>query len=452
MALAKRQMHLGVFWLGTGNHSAGWRYEGAATSNASWPSVAAGAQTAERGKFDLFFISDSLVMDPGDHPSFVSRFEPTTLIGALSAVTGRVGLGATVSTSFSEPYNVARTFATLHHISGGRVAWNVVTSSHNTAALNFGKEELAEHDLRYEIANEFVDAVKGLWDTWDENAIVADKATGIFLDKSKVRPLNHKGRFYSVKGPLNIQRSPHGHPLIVQAGGSPSGQDLSARTADLVFSVVNGDRLSAKAAYDGLKARVAKCGRAPGAVSILPGVMPIIGETNEQAKAQLDRLQSWLTPTNALSLVSQRIGHDISGYPLDGPIPDLPPTTNRGQAFSNALLELARREKMSLRDLYNITAAARGHWVICGTPRRIADIFEEWFSGGMADGFIIMPAYFPGAFDDFVNLVVPELQRRGLFRKDYVGATLRDHLDLGPPPSRSNLDDRVLAKSTIQSG
>jgi FMN-dependent oxidoreductase (nitrilotriacetate monooxygenase family) len=357
-----------------------------------------------------------------------------------------------VSTSFSEPFNVARAFATLHHISGGRVAWNVVTSSHNAAALNFGKAELAEHDLRYEIANEFVDVVKGLWDSWDEDAIVADKATGVFLDKSKVHPLNHKGRFYAVKGPLNIQRSAHGHPLIVQAGGSPSGQDLSARTADLVFSVVNGDKLSAKAAYDRLKARVVNCGRAPEAVSILPGVMPIIGATNEQAKEQLDRLQSWLTPTNALSLVSQRIGHDISGYPLDGPIPDLPPTTNRGQAFSNALLELARREKMSLRDLYNITAAARGHWVICGTPRRIADIFEEWFSGGLADGFIIMPAYFPGAFDDFVNLVVPELQRRGLFREDYAGATLRDHLGLGPPLTGSNLDSRVPTKSTICSG
>lgn len=391
---------------------------------------------AERGKFDLFFISDSLVMDPGDHPSFVSRFEPTTLIGALSTVTRCIGLGATVSTSFSEPYSVARTFATLHHISGGRAAWNIVTSSHNAAALNFGRDRLYEHDLRYEIANEFVDVVKGLWDTWEPSAIVADKATGVFLDKSKVHPLDHKGRFYSVKGPLNIERSPHGHPLIIQAGGSPPGQELSARTADLVFSVVNGDQASAKAAYDSLKQHVVRHGRAPVAVPILPGVMPIIGETDEQAKDQLDRLQCWLTPTNALSLVSQRIGHDISGYPLDGPVPDLPPTTNRGQAFSKALLEMARRDKMTLRDLYNMTAAARGHWVIYGTPRRIADIFEEWFTGGMADGFIIMPAYFPGAFDDFIKLVVPELQRRGLFRKDYSGPTLRDHLDLGPPPTK----------------
>lgn len=194
-----------------------------------------------------------------------------------------------------------------------------------------------------------------------------------------------------------------------------------------MFSV---DQPSAKVAYDSLKQRTIKHGRAPHDVAILPGVMPIIGKTDQQAKDQLDRLQSWLTPTNALSLVSQRIGYDIAGYPLDGPIPDFPERTERGQAFSKTLLEMARREKMTLRDLYNLTAAARGHWVIYGTPRRIADIFEEWFTAELADGFIIMPAYFPGAFDDFVDLVVPELQHRGLFRKDYSGSTLRDHLGL----------------------
>jgi N-acetyl-S-(2-succino)cysteine monooxygenase len=248
-----------------------------------------------------------------------------------------------------------------------------------------------------------------------------------------VRPLDHKGRFFSVKGPLNIERSRYSDPLIIQAGGSAPGQELSARTADLVFSVVNGDAESAKAAYDSLKARVVKHGRAPDAVSILPGVMPIIGESNEQAKEQLDRLQGWLTPTNALALVSNRIGHDISRYPLDGPVPEFPAATNRGQSFSVALLDMARREKMTLRDLYNVTAAARGHWVVCGTPARIADTLEEWFTRGLSDGFVVMPAYFPGAFDDFVNLVVPELQRRGLYRRDYSGSTLRDHLGLEAP-------------------
>jgi N-acetyl-S-(2-succino)cysteine monooxygenase len=271
--------------------------------------------------------------------------------------------------------------------------------------------------------------VRGLWDSWDDDAIVADRATGVYLDKSKVRPLDHKGRFYCVKGPLNIARSPQGHPVIIQAGGSAPGQELSARSADLVFSVVNGDKASAKAAYDSLKARVVKHGRDPDALPILPGVMPIIAETDAQAKDELARLQSWLTPTNALALVSQRIGHDISGYPLDGPVPDFP-KTERGQAFSQVLLDMARREKMTLRDLYNITAAARGHWVVYGTPKKIADIFEEWFAGGMADGFVIMPAYFPGAFDAFVDGVVPELQRRRLYRKDYTGTTLRSHLGL----------------------
>jgi FMN-dependent oxidoreductase (nitrilotriacetate monooxygenase family) len=443
MSAAKRQMHLGVFVLGTGNHSAGWRTQGAATSNCSWPVLQSIARIAERGRFDLFFISDGLAMDTGDHPSFVSRFEPTTLIGALSAVTRHIGLGATVSTSFGEPFHVARAFASLDHLSGGRAAWNVVTSTHSAAALNFSKERLHEHDLRYEIATEFVDVVRGLWDTWDEGAVVADKATGTFIDASKVRPLNHKGRFFSVKGPLNIQRCPQGHPVIIQAGGSPPGQELSARSADLVFSVVNGDPAAAKSAYDGLKQRVGKHGRAPEAVAILPGVMPIIGETEAQAKEQLDLLQSWLTSTNALTLVSQRLGHDISGYPLDGPVPEFP-QTDRGQAFSKALFDMARREHMTLRDLYNVTAAARGHWVIYGTPQRIADIFESWFAGDMADGFVIMPAFFPGAFDDFVDKVVPELQRRGLFRQEYAGSTLRDHLGLARP---SRVSDRKTARA-----
>ena len=436
MSLPQRQMHLGVFVLGTGNHSAGWRIDGAFASSCSVPVMQSIASIAERGKFDLFFISDSAVMDPGDHPSFLNRFEPMTLLAALGMVTRHIGLGATVSTSFNEPFNVARAFASLDHLSGGRAAWNVVTSSNKAAALNFSKE-LYEHDLRYEIATEFVDVVRGLWDCWDDGAIVPDRATGTFLDKSKVRPLEHKGRFFNVKGPLNMERCPQGQPVIIQAGGSPPGQELSARSADLVFSVVNGEPASAKAAYDSLKARVIKHGRRPEHVPILPGVMPIIGETDAQAKEQLDRLQSWLTPTNALTLVSQRLGYDIAGYPLDGPIPDFAQKTDRGQAFSNTLLEMARREKMTLRDLYNITAAARGHWVIYGTPKRIADIFEEWFAAERADGFVVMPAYFPGAFDDFVNLVVPELQRRGLYRKEYSGPTLRDHLGLTRPPARA---------------
>ncbi len=442
MSAAKRQMHLGVFVLGTGNHSAGWRYEGAATSNNDLSVTQEIGRIAERGKFDLLFISDGLVMDAGDHPSFLCRFEPTTLISVLSASTKHIGLGATVSTSFGEPYHVARAFASIDHISGGRAAWNVVTSSQPRAALNFSRERHMEHELRYEVANEFVDVVRGLWDCWDDDAIVADKTSGRYIDPGKVRPLDHKGRFFQVKGPVNIARCPQGHPVIIQAGGSPSGLDLAARTADVVFSVVQ-ELASAQAAYADLKGRLAKYGRNPDQLAVLPGVMPIIGETDSEAKDRLGLLQSWLTPTNALTLVSGRIGYDVSGYPLDAPVPPPPPGENGSQTFHKVLYETARRQNMTLRDLYNLTAAARGHWVLCGTPGRIADTLEEWFVEGAADGFNILPPYFPGAFADFVDLVVPELQRRGLFRRAYRGRTLRDHLGLARVPAPARSDEAV---------
>src|SRR5277367_6677495 len=280
MRAAIRQMHLGVFVLGTGNHSAGWRYNGAAKSNLDLSVTQEIARIAERGKFDLLFISDSMVMDPSDHPSFMCRFEPTTLITALSACTTHIGLGATVSTSFSEPFNVARVFGSIDHLSGGRAAWNVVTSSNAKAALNFSRDEHYEHELRYARAQEFVDVVKGLWDCWEEDAVVADKSTGLYIDAEKVRPLNHKGRFFQVKGPLNQARPPQGHPVIIQAGGSPSGLELAARTADVVFSVVQ-ELGPAKTAYADLKGRLAKYGRAPDQLAILPGMMPVIGKTDD---------------------------------------------------------------------------------------------------------------------------------------------------------------------------
>jgi N-acetyl-S-(2-succino)cysteine monooxygenase len=433
MSTAKRQMHMGVFVLGTGNHQAGWRYEGAATSHIELPVMQEIARIAERGKFDLLFISDSMVMDPTDHPSFLCRFEPTTLITALAMTTTHVGLGATVSTSFSEPFNVARLFGSIDHLSGGRAAWNVVTTSNIKVAQNFGLNEHVEHELRYARAQEFVDVVTGLWDCWEDGAIVADKATGRFIDSEKVRPLNHKGRFFTVRGPLNQARPPQGHPVIIQAGGSPSGLELAARTADVVFSVVQ-ELAPAKAAYVDLKGRMARYGRAPEAIAVLPGVMPIIGASEAEAREKLAKLQSWITPTNAVTLVASRIGYDVSGHDLDGPVPP-PPPFQGSRTFTSVLYEMARRENMTLRDLYNLTAAARGHWVLCGTPQTIADTLEEWFVEKAADGFNILPAYFPGAFADFVDQVIPELQRRELFRRDYEGRTLREHFGLAPVPS-----------------
>jgi N-acetyl-S-(2-succino)cysteine monooxygenase len=428
MTTAKRQMHLGVFVLGTGNHSAGWRYDGAFTTHMELPVMQEIARIAERGKFDLLFISDSMVMEATDHPSFLCRFEPTTLISVLSQCTTHIGLGATVSTSFSEPYNVARIFGSIDHLSGGRAAWNVVTTSNPKAALNYNRDEHIEHELRYERANEFVDVVRGLWDCWEDGAIVADKATGRFIDADKVRPLDHRGKFFQVKGPINQARSPQGHPVIIEAGGSPSGLELAARTADVVFSVVQ-ELEPARAAYADLKGRMAKYGRAPDELAVLPGVMCIVGKSEAAAREQLAKLQSWITPSNALTLVASRIGYDVSGHDLDAPVPP-PPESEGGRTFHRVLYEMARREKMTLRDLYNLTAAARGHWVICGTPTGIADTLEEWFTTGAADGYNILPAHFPGAFADFVDHIVPELQRRGLFRRDYEGKTLRDHLGL----------------------
>jgi FMN-dependent oxidoreductase (nitrilotriacetate monooxygenase family) len=433
MSAAKRQMHMGVFVLGTGNHQAGWRYEGAFTSHMELPVMREIARIAERGKFDLLFISDSMVMDPTDHPSFLCRFEPTSLITALSQTTTHIGLGATVSTSFSEPFNVARLFGSIDHLSGGRAAWNVVTSSNVKAALNFNLDKHIEHEQRYARAEEFVDVVRGLWDCWDADAVVADKATGQFVDAGKVRQLNHSGRFFKVKGPLNQARCPQGHPVIIQAGGSPTGLELAARTADVVFSVVQ-ELEPAKKAYADLKGRMAKYGRSPDEIAVLPGVMPIIGKSDAEAREKLAKLQSWITPTNAVTLVASRIGYDVSGYDLDGPVPP-PPPFQGSRTFTSVLYEMAKRENMTLRDLYNLTAAARGHWVTVGTPQKIADTLQEWFEGGAADGFNILPAYFPGGFSDFVDLVIPELQRRGLYRRDYEGATLRDHFGLAPVPA-----------------
>ena len=423
-------MHLGVFVLGTGNHIAGWRHPGAFDSFQDIAVIQSIARTAERGKFDLLFLGDGLKAGVDDHPSFTVRFEPVSMLAALAATTTHVGLGATSSTTYGAPWTVARAFATLDHLSHGRAAWNAVTSSNAEAGGNFGRNH-PPHALRYEIAEEFVDVVRGLWDCWDDGAILADRTTGRYIDATKVRALDHKGRHFDVKGPLNIGRCPQGLPIIIQAGASEPGQQLAARTADLVFSVVQ-DMAESKAAIATLKSRMPGFGRNPTDLKILPGVMPIIGRTRTEAQDLLATLQSYVDDTNALSMLSNRLGQDMSRFPLDGPVPDLPlPDTSHG--FARTMLAKAHRDRMTLRQLYDLTAAARGHWVLCGTPADIADTLQEWYEAGAADGFNILPPWFPGAFDDFVDHVVPELQRRNLFRREYAGTTLRDHLGLKRP-------------------
>jgi FMN-dependent oxidoreductase (nitrilotriacetate monooxygenase family) len=425
-----RQMHLGVFVLGTGNHVAGWRVPGAFDSFQSLAVVQAIACTAERGKFDLIFVGDGLAADPASHPSFTVRLEPITMLAALAASTTHIGLGATASTTYAEPYTVARAFASLDHLSGGRAAWNAVTSSAGAAAKNFGRQH-PPHSQRYKVAEEFVDVVNGLWDCWEDDAIVIDHTNGTYIDASKVHKLHHEGEFFSVEGPLTNGRCPQGRPIILQAGASESGQNLAARTADVVFAVVQ-DLAEAKASYAELKGRLPRYGRSAASLAVLPGVMPIIGATEQEAREKLAYLQSFVNSTNALSMLANRLGQDMSGYDLDAPVPDLPlPDTSHG--FARTMLAKAERENMTLRDLYNLTAAARGHWVLCGTAASIADTLEQWFVEHAADGFNILPAYFPGAFDEFVDQVVPILQKRGLFRRDYTGTTLRDHFGLERP-------------------
>jgi FMN-dependent oxidoreductase (nitrilotriacetate monooxygenase family) len=426
----KRQMHLGLFILGTGSHVAGWRYPGAVDSFQDFPSIQEIGRTAERGKFDMIFMGDNLYADPGAHPSYTLRLEPMTMLAALATTTSRIGLGATVSTTYSDPFSVARVFASLDHISNGRAAWNAVTTANPATAANFGTVH-PDHARRYEMAGEFLDVVKGLWDGWADDAIVADRKSGLYIDPAKLRSIDHEGTFFKVKGPVNIGRCPQGHPVVLQAGGSDAGQALAARTADVVFSVVQ-DMDESKAGYASLKKRLPAFGRSAEDITVLPGVMPIVGRTEKEAFEKLNTLQSFISESNAIAILSDRFGQDMSAYDLDGPIPDIA-LPDSYHSFAKVMLAKARRENMTLRDIYNLTAAARGHWVLSGSAESIADSLQQWFDEYAADGFNVMPPYFHEGFEDFVHLVVPILQERGLFRTDYNGTTLRDHLGLKRP-------------------
>ncbi|WP_037078753.1 LLM class flavin-dependent oxidoreductase [Neorhizobium vignae] len=426
-----RSIHFGLFLLGTGSHVAGWRIPGAMDSFQDIEMMRRVAMEAERGLFDLIFMGDNLNADPGAHPSYTARLEPLTLLSAIAGATRHIGLGATMSTTYSDPFTVARAFASLDHISGGRAAWNAVTTANPSAAANFGTIH-PDHSKRYEIAEEFLRVVRGLWDCWADDAIVADRESGVYIDAAKVRALDHDGTHFKVKGPINIGRSPQGQPIILQAGGSGPGQELAAKSADVVFSVTQ-DLEEARAFYASVKGRLPKYGRTADSMIILPGVMPIVGRTEREAHDKLAQLQGFISETNGLSILSDRFGIDMSQFDLDGPIPDIGPSQNY-YAFARVMLDKAKRENMRLRDLYNLVAAARGHWVLCGTPDYVANTLETWFQTGAADGFNIMPSHFLGGLTDFVDMVVPILQERGLYRMHYEGTTLRDRMGLARPP------------------
>jgi N-acetyl-S-(2-succino)cysteine monooxygenase len=442
MTAAKRQMHLGAFVYGVGHHIAAWRYSKTDVQGLlKLDFYKRFAQTAERGLFDMIFIEDIPSLPDPLHTAVShtvpTRAEPLTLLSTLAAVTNRIGLTGTVSTTYSEPFHVARKFASLDHLSRGRAAWNAVTTSMEAASQNFGKEEHLLHALRYERAQEFVDVVTSLWDSWEEDALIVNKASGQFADPSKVHELNHQGKHFSVKGPLNIPRTPQGRPVLVQAGSSEAGQEFAARTAEVVFTAWQ-TLEEAQSFYSSLKGRLGKYGRTEQQLKIMPGVLPVIGTTEAEARELDEELQRLVLPEVGLSMVSRTLRVDLSEYPLDGPLPDLPDATdiNGGKSRYQLILDMARREQLTIRQLIARVTGARGHRTIAGTPSQIADHMELWFTQRGADGFNVMPPYLPGGLDQFVELVIPELQERGLFRTEYTGSTLREHLGLSIPANR----------------
>jgi FMN-dependent oxidoreductase (nitrilotriacetate monooxygenase family) len=441
--MSTRKLRLGAFVMATGHHIAAWRHPGSQVdSGVNIDHYIEVAQTAERGLFDQLFVADSPgLRDHGDQEALgrqgrVSYFEPVTLWAALSAVTKHIGFVATASTTYEDPYLLARKFASLDHLSKGRAAWNVVTTSADNVHGNFGLDKHPDPALRYERAHEFLDVVKGLWDSYEDDAFVRDPASGVYFDPAKLHALNHVGKHFKVQGPLNIERPPQGHPVIVQAGSSEAGRELAAATAEAVFTAWTSLE-EARAFYADVKGRLAKYGRRPDELLILPGISPVIGRTQEEAEAKWAELQKLIHPSVGLSTLSNAWpGVDVSSWDLDAPPPYYPEPDPRRHSRQQVVLQLAKREGFTVRQLYQYLAGARGHWVVVGTPQKIADEMQRWFEGGAADGFNVMPPVLPASLNEFVDLVVPELQRRGLFRTSYEGRTLRENLGLARPVSR----------------
>ncbi|MDQ8731978.1 LLM class flavin-dependent oxidoreductase [Bradyrhizobium sp. LHD-71] len=431
------QIKLGVFYWPGGHHVAAWRHPQAETDSVfDFRRCAELAQLAERGKIDLFFIADLVGIRPEniDAQAGAARavyFEPLTLLGALSAVTDRIGLVATATTTYNEPYHLARKLASLDLINGGRTGWNLVTSHNQAEAANFGAETHMAHADRYDRATEFAEVVKGLWDSWEDDAIERNKQSGRYFDPAKLHFLNHKGKHFSVRGPLNVPRSPQGHPVLVQAGSSGPGRELAARTAEVIFTAAESIG-EGQAFYSDVKERLKKYGRDPQHCCIMPGIFPVISRTQKEAEDKYEYLQSLVQPQVGLFLLQHLLGRDLSAYDPDKPLPDLP-EHDGAKGRTEVILRTARKDNLTLRQLYLQIAVARGHTVVIGTPEKVADTMEEWFVGRAADGFNILPPVFPTSLEDFVELVIPELQRRNLFRKDYEGTTLREHLGLPKP-------------------
>jgi FMN-dependent oxidoreductase (nitrilotriacetate monooxygenase family) len=439
-------MHFNLFIIDTGHHEASWRLP------KKWGGEAGGnalahidvdyherlARTAEAAKFDSVFLADSPVLwnDPGRRPS--GRLEPITLLTALARATQRIGLIATASTSYNDPYNLARRFASLDHISGGRAGWNIVTTAGDDAARNFGLDAQPAHAERYQRAAEFVEVSRKLWDSWEDDAVVADARLGVHAEPGRVHTIDHAGRFFRVRGPLNLPRSPQGHPVLVQAGSSEDGKEFAARHAEAVFTAQQ-TLADGQAFYAGLKRRAAAAGRDPDGVKILPGIVPVLGSTEAEARALEAELDRLIGAEAARERLAHLLNVDPARLPLDRPLPDDLPAEDEIEGAKSRytlVVELARRERLTVRQLIGRLGGGRGHRTFAGTPEQVAGTIEHWHTHGAADGFNVMPAVLPSGLELFAEHVVPILQRRGLMRREYEGATLREHYGLARPPSR----------------
>jgi FMN-dependent oxidoreductase (nitrilotriacetate monooxygenase family) len=436
------EMKLGLFIRPTGHHIASWRHPNAHhDANENFDRFIEMAQTAERGLFDMLFSADTptawTTVDKAlNRQHYSAWLEPFTLLTALVPYTRHIGLVCTRSTSFDPPFTVARMFATLDLICHGRAGVNIVTTGNPRGALNYSQEAHLEKAERYQVAEEYIDVLKGLWDSWDADAFVRDRETSTFFEWDKMHVLNHKGKYFQVEGPLNVPRSPQGQPVIVQAGASEQGRELAARSADVIFGASQSIEL-AQAFYADVKGRLAKYGRQPGDLKILPGLSVTVAETKEAAQAKADELQDLIHPDHGLAFLSRRIGHNLTNENPDAKVEDLNlEAVDDVGTRSGQMIDLARSKGWTRRQLYQHFAAARGHMVLVGTPVEVADTMQEWFENGACDGFNIIPSLFPDEFDSFVDMVVPELQRRGIYRKAYEGKTLRDLLGLRVPESR----------------
>jgi FMN-dependent oxidoreductase (nitrilotriacetate monooxygenase family) len=434
-----KHLILNLFIYPGGHHEAAWRHPASATDRiteiAFYQEL---AQRAEAAKFDSLFFADGPSL--ADNIQYASRFriEPLTWLSAIAAVTKRIGLIATASTTYSEPYNLARLFGSLDHISHGRAGWNIVTTGQPQAAQNFGLAEHPIHADRYERAREYLDVITRLWDSWQDDAVVADKASGVYADPAKIHAINHIGKHFKVRGPLNFPRTPQGRPVYVQAGSSEDGRSFAAQYAEAIFTA-HQTLESAQDFYADIKKRGASLGRDPSQIKILPGISPFIGSTEAEALRLKEEFDNLTQTPYSLDLLKRLLGQDFSGYDLDAPFPreKLQLTGDRVAASrSNLVLDLINRENLTIRQVMHRLAAARGHWIVAGTPEKIADAIQHWFENGAADGFNVMPPWLPGGFEAFADHVLPILKARGLFRTEYEGATLRQHYGLERPDSQ----------------